>query len=190
MGKGGTVLGLIGIILGAGGVGFGYFAWTGQSSNRTDITTTQSDLATILGDLTAIQGDLALRRIWYSYYTNNYHPPYLTYGVIPNISIVLDLFGPVSLHLLYVGAARCIPNPSSFSDLFFYFMIDNVRLLAPWTRVGPYEGVSSYEYSSVTLQYVIPVMASGVHNITVVVLSEDAANFVRQNTFSIVSYPV
>ncbi|HEA70934.1 hypothetical protein LCGC14_2796180 [marine sediment metagenome] len=35
MGKGGTVLGLIGIILGAGGLVLGYLNWTGQSSNST-----------------------------------------------------------------------------------------------------------------------------------------------------------
>ncbi len=35
MGKGGTVLGLIGIILGAGGLVFGYLNWAGQSNNST-----------------------------------------------------------------------------------------------------------------------------------------------------------
>ncbi len=35
MGKGGVVLGLIGIILGAGGIVFGYINWTGQSNNLT-----------------------------------------------------------------------------------------------------------------------------------------------------------
>ncbi|KKK44987.1 hypothetical protein LCGC14_1653640 [marine sediment metagenome] len=32
MGKGGTVLGLIGIILGAGGLFFGFVAWNGQNN--------------------------------------------------------------------------------------------------------------------------------------------------------------
>jgi len=190
MGKGGTVLGLIGIILGAGGLGFGYFIWTGQATLATNLTDAQNSQGNLASDLADTQNTLALHDIWYSYYTTIFLPPYLDYGVIPNISIVVDLFGPVSLHLLYVGAARCIPDPLSFSDLFFYFMIDNVRLLSPWTRVGPFEGVSSYEYSSVTLQHVIPVMAPGVYNITVVVLSEYAANFVRQSTFSITSFPV
>jgi len=35
MGKGGAVLGLIGMILGAGGLVLWYFNWTGQSSNST-----------------------------------------------------------------------------------------------------------------------------------------------------------
>ncbi|KKL78175.1 hypothetical protein LCGC14_2027460 [marine sediment metagenome] len=35
MGKGGAVLGLIGIILGAGGIAFGYFIWIGQNNNLT-----------------------------------------------------------------------------------------------------------------------------------------------------------
>lgn len=176
MGRGGTVLGLIGIILGAGGVGFGYFILTGQIAIKTDLTDTQDKLA--------------LRGIWYSYYTNIYYPPYQDYGVIPNISIVVDIVAPVSLHLLYVGAVRCSPYPLSFRNLVFYFMIDNVRLLSPKTRVGPYDGDSIYEYSSITLQHFIPKMASGMHNITVVVWSQEGGVFVRQNTFSIVSYPV
>ncbi len=35
MGRGGAVLGLIGIILGAGGIAFGYFIWRGQNNNLT-----------------------------------------------------------------------------------------------------------------------------------------------------------
>lgn len=33
MGKGGVVLGIIGIILGAGGIGFGFINMIGQSTN-------------------------------------------------------------------------------------------------------------------------------------------------------------
>ena len=35
MGKGGSVLGLIGIILGAGGIAFGYYNWTSENDNST-----------------------------------------------------------------------------------------------------------------------------------------------------------
>ncbi len=190
MGKGGTVLGLIGIILGAGGLGFGYFIWAGQATLATNLTDTQNNQGTLASDLADTQNTLALHDIWYSYYTSIFLPPYLDYGVIPNISIVVDLVAPVSLHLLFVSAAKCLPDPVEFRDLFFYFMIDDVRLTSPWTRVGPFEGVSTYEYSSVSLQHFIPVMPPGVYNITVVALSEYSANFIRESTFSITSFPV
>ena len=176
MGKGGIVLGLIGIILGAGGIGFGYFIWTGQADIKTDLTDTQDNLA--------------LRYIWYSYDTSIYYPPYLDYGVIPNISIVIDLDAPVSLHLLFVSAAICYPDPGTFRDMIFYFMIDGVRLTSPRTRVGLYEGFSTYQYASVTLQHFIPIMTPGVYNFTVVVLSEYAANYIKESTFSINSFQV
>lgn len=54
MGKSGPVLGLIGIILGAGGLGFGYIIWSGQATIKTNVTDTQNNLG--------------LRGIWYSYY--------------------------------------------------------------------------------------------------------------------------
>ena len=56
MGKGGTVLGLIGIILGAGGIGFGYFIWTGQATIKTNLTDTQNTQGNMATDITDIYG--------------------------------------------------------------------------------------------------------------------------------------
>ena len=59
MGKGGTVLGLMGIILGAGGIAFGYFNWTSQS------TTNNLTGSIVVG-------------IWNTLYDNLDYVPYMT----------------------------------------------------------------------------------------------------------------
>jgi len=71
MGKGGSILGIIGILLGAGGLGFGFIAWNNQIT---------------------MQANLAVQDIWYQYDQNTFivNPPF-TYLHIPNMSIVFDL---------------------------------------------------------------------------------------------------
>jgi hypothetical protein len=183
MGKGGIVLGIIGIMLGAGGLGFGFLIWSNQGTIQENLDDTDNDIEDT-------QDILSLHRIWYNSHEDIFYPPYLVYEPIPNMSIIVDLGAPVSLHLLFTCSARILSDSTSFSDVFFYFMIDGVRELSPWTRVGPYEGVSTYEYHSVALQHFYPQMTPGTYNFTVVVLSERAGNFIRESTFSIRSYPV
>jgi len=165
MGKGGAVLGILGILLGAAGIGFGFINWMNQP-------------------------ELPNEPHWYSYYETDFAPsPIIEYKTIPNISIVFELGAPMSLHLLFTCSARCYGDAASFSDLFFYFMINDVRKTdMPWARVGSYESNTNYEYYTVSLQHNIDVMPPGVYNITVVVLSERLGNFIRESSLWIQSF--
>ncbi len=65
MGKGGTALGMIGIILAAGAIGFGFFVWNGQNtvnsglnSDLDDLTDTLSNLAEQLNNITNMFNNL------------------------------------------------------------------------------------------------------------------------------------
>ena len=165
MGKGGTLLGILGILLGAGGLGFGFINFVNQPTIPNEPQ-------------------------WYSYYETPFTPsPSLLYFPIPNISIVFELSTPMSLHLLFTCSAKCFGNPLSYSDLFFYFVINDVQQTDfPWTRVGAYKAnLTEAEYYSVSLQH-FDVFAPGVYNITVVVLSEQVGNFIRESTLWIRSY--
>ena len=166
MGKGGITLGLLALLLGAGGLGFGVINYMNQP---------------IIYQPT----------IFYSYHDTEFIPsPILVYLPIPNISLVFEIGGPVSLHLLFTCSARCLGDSLSFSDLFFYFMINDLRQTdMPWARTGGYESNTNYEYSTVSLQHYFTVTTPGVYNITVVVLSESGANFIRQSSLWIQSYP-
>jgi len=161
MAKGGVILGIIALLLGAGGLGFGIINWMNQPEPH-----------------------------WYSYHDNEFYPsPIATYLPIPNISITFSLDKPMSLHLLFTCSARCLGDPISFSDLIFYFMINDIRQInMPWARVGSYESNTNYEYYSVSLQHYIEAFPAGTYNITVVVLTERVGNFIRESSLWIRSY--
>jgi len=166
MGKGGIILGLIGLLLGAGGLGLGVINFMNQPS-------------------------IYHPTIFYSYRDTDFYPnPASVYLPIPNISLVFEIGDPVSLHLLFTCSARCLGDSISFSDMFFYFMINGVRQLdMPWARTGSFESNTNYEYTTVTLQHYFTVTTPGIYNITVVVLTERLSNFIRESSFWIQAYP-
>jgi len=51
----------------------------------------------------------------------------------------------------FSASTKILPDPISYADILFYFMIDGVRLVNPYARVGPYEGQATYNYLSVCL---------------------------------------
>ena len=161
MGKGGIVLGLLALLLGAGGLGFGVINFMGQPTN------------------------------YYSYHDTEFYPnPAGVYFPIPNLALVLEISGPVSLHLLFTCSAICLGDIASFSDLFFYFKINDVQQTAmPWARTGGHESSSDSDYTTVALQHYFTLTTPGVYNITVEVLSERIGNFIRQSSLWIQSYP-
>ncbi len=165
MAKSGAVLGILGILIGVGALGIGVVNWMNQPT-------------------------IPYTPHWYTYYDSEFYPsPELIYFSIPNISIVFELGSPMSLHLLFTCSARCLGDAASFSDLFFYFMINDVRQLdMPWARVGSYQSNTNYEYYNVSLQHYIDVMPPGIYNFTVVVMTERVANFIRESSFWIQSF--
>jgi hypothetical protein len=166
MGKGTTALGIIGVILGAGGLGFGLLSWTGN----------------IL-----IQQTM---NVWYETDDIVYYPPNGAYAAIPNGSIVISISTPVSLHLLFTGLAGVYPDGVSYTDLFFKFAINGVRLESPWARVGPYIGDEDAVRYSVALQHFIPVVNPGTYNYSVHALAEGSGHYIRDIAFCIRSYPI
>jgi len=166
----GTTLGILGILLGFGGIGLGVVNWMNQP--------------------TIPEPTIPYEPHWYRYYETDFTPtPALVYVPIPNISIVFELGTPMSLYLSFTCSARCYGDAGSFSDLFFYFMINDVRQLdMPWARVGSYESNTNYEYYTVSLQHYIDLVDPGFYNITVVVLSEKAGNHIREASLWVRSY--
>jgi len=167
MGKGGSILGIIGILLGAGGLGFGFMTWNTQNS---------------------MQANLTAQDIWSQYdadfFTVN---PSHTYLQIPNMSIVFDIATTSSIYILFTCSAGVFSNPIDYSGVSFFFSVDGIRLTEPWVHVGSYEGNSTLDYFSVAFQHFIPSFSSGTHNITVMVYSADTTNYVRLCSLTIQS---
>ena len=127
MGKGGSILGIIGILLGAGGLGFGFMAWNTQNS---------------------MQATLAGQDIWYQYDGDSFNVnPIDTPLHIPNMSIVFDLATTASIHILFMCRAIVYPIPTDYSYMSFYFNIDGIRLTEPRADVGSNEGTSTVRFN-------------------------------------------
>ncbi len=174
MGKGGTILGLLALLLGAGGLGFGVINFMNEPTIVYSVV------------------DYNVNRpiVYYDYRATDFIPtPAMVHIPIPSLEIVFEIDAPVSLHLLFTCSARCFGDAVSFSDLFFYFMINDVRQTTmPWARTGGYESNTNYEYSTVTLQHYFTLNASGICNITVTILTERVGNFIREASLWIRSY--
>ncbi len=123
--------------------------------------------------------------IWNDYEETIFYPTFAEYETIPDLYIILDLSSPVQLYVLFSASTRINTNPTGYCDIIFYFFIDDVRLYHPFNRVGSYEGGSSVDYFSVTLQYFNPSFSAGRHNISVIVWSETAGNMIRDSSLTI-----
>ena len=167
MGKGGSILGIIAIILGAGGLGFGFMAWNSQNS---------------------MQANLTAQDIWVQYdgdyFTVN---PAYTYLHIPNMSIVFNLASTTSIYILFTCVAGVYSEPTEYAGVSLYFSVDDVMLTEPWMYVGSYEGSSTRDDYSVSFQHFIPSFSSGTHNISVMIYSSETTNHVRLCSLSIQS---
>jgi len=170
MGKGGIILGLIALLLGAGALGLGYINYITPPT---------------------IDYNVNQPVVYYNYQSTDFTPTPVTVHIpIPSIAIVFETESPIALHLLFTCSARCLGDAASFSDLFFYFMINDVRQTAmPWARTGGYQSNTNYEYSTVSLQHYFTLTAPGIYNITVTILTERLGNFIRQSSLWIRVYP-
>jgi hypothetical protein len=176
MGKGGVILGLIGLLIGASGLGFGVINYINPPAGPAGPPGPPGPPGLIT---------------YYVYEDAIFTPnPDLVYIPIPNLSIVFEIESPVSLHLLFTCSARCLGDALNFYDLIFYFMINDVRQTdMPWARTGGYQSNTNYEYSTVSLQHYFILTTPGIYNITVTVLTEYLGNFIRASSLWIESYP-
>ena len=172
------VLGIIGILLGTAGLGVGYIAWENQA-----------DLQTRLINVESQDNQSTSYHVWSTYEEAIFTPTELIFQSLPNMSQIIDISDPVSLYLIFTTSAKIIPEPSSFSDILFYFILNNERMENPFTRVGSFQGTASYEYHSVSLTQFFNVMSPGTYNFSISVFSESAGNFIRESSLTILSFP-
>ena len=171
MGKGGIILGIIGIILGAGGLGFGFIIWTDQSSIQEELD------------------KYTPRDTWYGYHEGIYDVDTInTYLLIPNMNLSIDLSKVCSIDLLFTCQAFTL-GTGGRSDLGFYFGIDGLIISNPNIRVGTYDGTPTTYYHSVSLEYFSEGWSVGTHNISVFFRSTVDINSIQYCALFVQSFP-
>ena len=171
MGKGGAILGLIGILIGAGGLAMGFIAWNSMTTIQAQLDSFENPINT--------------------FYTKNDGPytvtPDHTVLEIPNLNITFELSSIATMYLSFTCHAE-ITTSSVYSSVFFFFSVDGVNLLSPANRVGNNQGGSTNDYYSVNLQHLIENMAVGSHNVSVKVSSEDTVNVLTYMTLYVQTF--
>ncbi|MFW9901895.1 MAG: hypothetical protein ACFFDY_11545 [Candidatus Thorarchaeota archaeon] len=167
MGKGGVVLGLIGILIGAGGLVFGFIAWSSLNTIQTQI---DENIET-----------------WYTIDNSTYNvAPAATVLELINNTISFELTSTASVYMSFTCKAEIFPSGGT-SSVFFFFKVDGVILTSPMTEVGNLNGGSTEDYFAVHIQHFIESMTAGSHNITVLVSSGIDLNYISEKTLFVQS---
>ena len=170
MGKAGSVFGIIGMLLGAGGLGFAFIVWNGQNAIESKIN------------------ELTVQNIWYRYYDATFDvDPSLTYLTIPNMSISIDLTAEASILLSFTCTALITGNLGR-SDIMIYYYIDGVIISYPIARVGGVAGNYSSYFHSVSLNYFSEGWSVGTHNISMFARSTVVTNDLQYCRLTIQSF--
>ena len=156
MAKGGIVLGLIGILLGAGGLGFGIFTWSVLQTNAENTET------------------------WYKSDDTTFAvSPAATVLELTNLTITFELTSTASVYMSFSCVVEIFPLGGS-STVFFFYKVDGVILSNPTVEVGNVNAGSLRGYYSVNLQHYIENMSPGMHNITPQVSSGTDINLLSE----------
>ncbi len=189
MGKGGIVLGLIGILIGAGGLVVAFIVWNGQNSIQKELDDTKTELENILTELENNQTESSEQNIWYRYYKDTFDVDLInTYMEITNMTLNISLTTQKSIKFSFTGGAL-ITGSSTISYITVYYSIDGLIISNPSAWVGGYNaGVGSADYHSVSLNHYIEGWAVGTHNVTMFARSTVDVNKLEHCRLIVESY--
>jgi hypothetical protein len=165
MGKSGTFLGIIALILGAGSLGLGGYMWISQSS-----------LASQVSNLTD-------QTTWYRYNeTSLATVPSFSYLTFDGLIIEFTVGNNEYVYFNFMTHAHIEPV-MGWSQIFVYFKVNGITDTDYYAMVGLYNG--DYATLMITLQHERHDLPSGVHNVTMVVYGTSSANYIYRSSLSV-----
>jgi len=188
MGKGGTVLGLIALILGASGLGLGGFAWLSMGELESQ-TSNLGDQVSNLGDqISNLTGEVSEQNYWYKYNgtTLNCDPPF-TYITFSGLMIEFELEPNESVYFSFTARAHTEAVPG-WSAITVIFRVDGYFAPEPSAEGGTYNGAFT-EHFMIHLQDVRHDLLPGVHNVTVVIYGQTTANYIYKSSLFVHTFP-
>ena len=164
MGKAGTILGLIGLILGAGGIGLGSFAWLTVSNLENQLV------------------NLDVKTTWYKENDTTFScVPSYTYLTFSGLTIEFELGANELVYFSFTAWARITHIVSDWSLLYVYFRVDGIIDNSRYIRVGTYDG-DLYDDFSISLQDVREDLPIGVHNVTIAIYGSSTGNYISDSS--------
>lgn len=170
MGKGGTALGFIGLILGASGLGLGGFAWLSVSRLESQVVILQE------------------QTIWYKYSDIQFQcNPASTLLTFSALTVEFELGLNESVYFSFSTNAHTVPF-AGWSGIMVYFRVDDILGWDPVAWVGTDSGAFEVDFI-LNLQDVKDDLSPGVHNVTVVITGSTAVNFIIESTLFVQKFP-
>ena len=163
MGKCGTILGLTGLILGAGGIGIGGFAWL-------SISTLENQIVNI-GEQTT----------WYKENETTFqcNPPN-TYLTFTGLIIEFELGTNESVYLSFMAWAHT-EQIVRWSKIWLYFRIDGILDMDQHAEVGTFNGDETVNFM-IPLQDVRDDLSTGIHTVTIDIYGSSSVNYISHSS--------
>ncbi len=163
MGKGSTALGVIAIILAAGGLGLGGLAWISVSKVETQVA------------------NFSEQSTWYKYSGPAFIcSPSSTYLTFSALTIEFELGLNESVYFSFTSRAHT-EAVLGWSRILVCFRVDGILQSDPNAEVGMYNGDFTINFM-LHLQTVRTDLSAGVHNVTVMIWGDTSANYVYKST--------
>ena len=169
MGKGSAALGIIGLILGAGGLGLGGLAWLSVSTveNQVDSFSEQNT--------------------WYKFNDSVFICDPATYLTFSGLMVEFELGPNESVYFSFTARAHTEAG-LGWSRITAYFRVDGIFEFDPSAQVGTYNGDFTVNFM-LTLQHVRHDLSPGVHNVTAVIRGTSTANYIHYSTLFVQTFP-
>lgn len=163
MGRGTTILGVFGLILGLGGIGLGGYAWYSVSILKNQAI------------------NWGAQNTWYKENDTTFicNPP-LSYLTFTGLAIEFELGTNESVYFSFMAWAHTEPI-AGWSKIWVYFRVDGLIDTDQHAEVGTYNGGETVNFM-IPLQDVREDLASGTHVVTLVVYGTSSANYISESS--------
>ena len=171
MGKGSAVLGVIALILGAGGLGLGGLAWISVLRIETQVD------------------NFSEQSSWHKYNATTFNCDPATYLTFSGLTIEFELGQNESVFFSFTSWAHTEAVTGAWSRIDVYFRVDGIMELAPSANVGSYDGDFTINFM-IHLQDGRDDLLPGVHNVTVAIRGTSTANYIYKSTLLVQKFSV
>jgi hypothetical protein len=168
MGRSGTILGIIGLILGAGGLGLGGYAWISVSRVENQVS------------------DFSEQSTWFRYNETNLDCIPFNPVTFSGLTIEFNLGMNESVYFSFMAQAHLEPD-SGWSQITVYFRVDDLIDSDHYATVGLYNG--GYATLMITLQHKRYDLSLGMHNVTVVIVGNKLGNYIYRSSLFVQKFP-
>ncbi|MFX1280797.1 MAG: hypothetical protein ACFFA3_15585 [Promethearchaeota archaeon] len=165
MGKDGTIFGIIGLILGAGGLGLGGYMWISLSKVENQMT------------------NISQQSLWYKCNETPINTnPIFSYISFNGLTIEFTLGHNESAYFTFTALAHLEPD-SGWSQIYVYFKVNGIIDTDHYALVGLYNGETASLI--ITLQYIRRDLSLGVHSVTIVIYGTKTGNYIYCSSLSV-----